>query len=215
VLAGGGALISLTGALATLNLAGGPRRAARPDRAASPYDAGTCRPHPIREDHMSDQRPTEPLRAEHRDLLPHLLALDSAATDAARWDRDAAVAALADIVGFLRGHLVPHAAAEEAVLYPAIEDAMTAPGATATMRADHVEIVARIDRLADTASAIEQRWPDAELARDLAHQLVGLSAILQLHFRKEEDVLLPVLDANLDADGAAALFARMGEAAHR
>lgn len=164
---------------------------------------------------MTEQQPTEPLRAEHRDLLPHLLALDTAANEAAGWNRDAAVGALGDVVGFLRGHLVPHAAAEEAVLYPAVEEAMAAPGATATMRADHVEIVARIDRLADTAAVIEQRWPDADLARDLAHQLVGLSAILQLHFRKEEEVLLPVLDASLDPDAAAALFARMGEVAHQ
>lgn len=164
---------------------------------------------------MTDQRPTEPLRAEHRELLPHLLALDTAANDAARWDRDAAVGAVGAIVGFLRGHLVPHAAAEEAVLYPAVEEAMAAPGATATMRADHVEIVARIDRLADTAATVEQRWPDADLARDIAHQLVGLSAILDLHFRKEEEVLLPVLDASLDANGAAELFARMGEIAHQ
>jgi iron-sulfur cluster repair protein YtfE (RIC family) len=163
---------------------------------------------------MTDQRPTEPLRAEHRDLLPHLLALDTAANDTAAWDRDAAVANIADLVGFLRRHLVPHAAAEEAVLYPAVEDAMGAPGATATMRADHVEIVARIDRLAESGVMVEQRWPDADLARDIAHQLVGLSAILQLHFAKEEDVLLPVLDASLDADAAAALFARMGEVAH-
>lgn len=163
---------------------------------------------------MSDRRPTEPLRAEHRDLLPHLLALDAAAINIAGMDSDAAVKTLADVVGFLRGHLVPHAAAEEAVLYPAVEDAMGAPGATATMRADHVEIVARIDRLAESAATVERRWPDANLARDIAHQLVGLSAILQLHFGKEEDVLLPVLDASLDAGTAAALFTRMGEVAH-
>jgi iron-sulfur cluster repair protein YtfE (RIC family) len=162
-----------------------------------------------------DQRPTEPLRAEHRDLLPHLLALDTVATDVSNWDRDAAVRALGDVVGFLRGHLVPHATAEEQVLYPAVEQAMAAPGATATMAADHAEIVARIDRLADTIATIEQQWPDAALARGVTHQLVGLSAILQLHFRKEEEVLLPVLDASLGADEAAALFARMGDVAHQ
>ena len=91
---------------------------------------------------------------------------------------------------------------------------MAAPGATATMRADHVEIVSRIDRLADTAAAIAIRWPDDTLTRDLAHQLVGLSAILLLHFRKEEEVLLPVLDTALGPDDAAALFARMGKEAH-
>ena len=164
---------------------------------------------------IKDQRPTEPLRAEHRDLLPHLLALDTSATNVGGWDRDAAVRALNDVVDFLRGHLVLHAAAEEEVLYPAVEQVMAAPGATATMAADHAEIVARIDRLANTVETIEQRWPDAALARDVAHQLVGLSAILQLHFRKEEEVLLPVLDASLSADEAAALFARMGAVAHQ
>jgi len=164
---------------------------------------------------MTDQRLTEPLRAEHRDLLPHLLALDTAARDAAGWDRDTAVRDLGEILDFLRGHLVPHATAEEAVLYPAIEAAMAAPGATATMRADHVEIVARIDGLADTVTAIEQGGIDADVARDVAFQLVGLSAILRLHFHKEEEVLLPVLDLTLDADAATALFARMGHVAHQ
>ncbi|HEX6424840.1 MAG TPA: hemerythrin domain-containing protein [Acidimicrobiales bacterium] len=162
----------------------------------------------------SDTLPTEPLRSEHRDLLPHLRALDAAADEVDRWDGDEATHVLGDIVGFLRGHLIPHAHAEEAVLYPAIEEAMSAPGATATMRADHAEIVARIDRLAQAAATVGQRWPDPALARDLAHQLVGLSAILQLHFHKEEDVLLPVLDQRLGVEEASELFTRMGEAAH-
>lgn len=154
--------------------------------------------------------PTEPLRAEHRELLPHLQALDHAADEAYRWDLDEARHVLGGIVEFLRGHLVPHAHAEEQVLYPAIEDAMTAPGATATMRADHSEIVARIERLAATVEALgPDSVDDPARARDMAHQLVGLSAILRLHFAKEEEVLLPVLDRTLDAEHAADLFSRM------
>ena len=158
--------------------------------------------------------PTEPLRAEHRDLLPHLQGLDTIADEVDRWDADEAAHVLGEIVGFLRGHLVPHAKAEEQVLYPAVEEAMAAPGATATMRADHAEIVTRIDRLADMAATVATGWPDKTLARDLAHQLVGLSAILLLHFRKEEEVLLPVLDSALGPDDAATLFAQMGKEAH-
>src|SRR5512139_2863504 len=149
--------------------------------------------------------PTEPLRAEHRDLLPHLQGLETIADEVDRWNADEAAHVLGEIVGFLRGHLVPHARAEEEVLYPAVEEAMAAPGATATMRADHVEIVSRIDRLADTAATVADQWPDNAVARDLAHQLVGLSAILLLHFRKEEEVLLPVLDTTLGSDDAEAL----------
>ncbi|HEX8805174.1 MAG TPA: hemerythrin domain-containing protein [Acidimicrobiales bacterium] len=162
----------------------------------------------------TSQLPTEPLRAEHRDLLPHVGAIDTAADELREWSGDEAVHVLGDIVGFLQGHLVPHATAEEEVLYPAVEDAMAARGATATMQADHAEIVARIDRLTETARAVEQRWPDEALATDLAHQLIGLSAILQLHLRKEEDVLLPVLDAQLTPDQARELFSRMGQVAH-
>jgi iron-sulfur cluster repair protein YtfE (RIC family) len=158
--------------------------------------------------------PTEPLRAEHRDLLPHLLALDTAADEAHEWDDEQARHVLGGIVEFLRGHLVPHAVAEEHVLYPAVEQAMAAPGSTATMRADHAEIVARIDRLAATLDAPDPGWPDAAAARDVAHQLVGLSAILQLHFHKEEEVLLPILDRTLGDAQARQLFARMGEVAH-
>src|SRR5512139_37201 len=158
--------------------------------------------------------PTEPLRAEHRDLLPHLQGLETIADEVDRWNADEAAHVLSEIIGFLRGHLVPHARAEEQVLYPAVEQAMAAPGATATMAADHTEIVARIDRLADTAATVATRWPDNAVARDLTHQLVGLSAILLLHFRKEEEVLLPVLDTTLGSDDAEALFARMGKEAH-
>jgi len=81
---------------------------------------------------------TEPLRAEHRDLLPHLRGLETIADEVDRWNVDEAARVLGEIVGFLRGHLVPHAKAEEQVLYPAVEEAMAAPGATATMRADRL-----------------------------------------------------------------------------
>ena len=74
-----------------------------------------------------------------RDLLPHLLALDTAATNVGDWDRDAAVRTLSDVVDFLRGHLVPHAAAEEEVLYPAVEEAMAACESVITDYARHCQ----------------------------------------------------------------------------
>lgn len=159
-------------------------------------------------------RPTEPLRAEHRDLLPTLEAFDTTAADLDGWSAAEAEHHLGEIVSFLRDHLIPHARAEEAVLYPAVEQAMGAPDATATMRADHTEIVARIDRLGETTAGVAQRWPDAGLALDLSRQLIGLAAILLLHFHKEEEVLLPVLDRRLSPEEAENLFSRMGAVAH-
>lgn len=157
---------------------------------------------------------TEPLRAEHRDLLPHLAELDQTPGSLHAWSPEEALDRLGAIVTFLRGHLIPHATAEEDVLYPAVEQAMRAPGATATMRADHAEVVARIDRLEATVDTVAERWPDPDLIDDVAVQLAGLSSIIGLHFRKEEDILLPELDRALTPEAAEQLFARMGHAAH-
>ncbi|HMA47634.1 MAG TPA: hemerythrin domain-containing protein [Frankiaceae bacterium] len=156
---------------------------------------------------------TEPLRHEHADLLPHLADLDRVAAGLGDWRPDTP-ARLDGIVGFLRGHLVPHARAEEVALYPRVEQAMGAPGATDTMTADHAEIVRRIDALAATVATVGTGPASAEQTEQLRAQLYGLAAILVLHFRKEEDVLLPVLDARLSPDDARAMFAEMAAVAH-
>jgi iron-sulfur cluster repair protein YtfE (RIC family) len=156
---------------------------------------------------------TEPLRREHADLLPHLTELDDLASGIDDWRADTTTR-LRAAVEFLQDHLVPHARAEEAALYPLVEELMDAPGATDTMRADHVEIVRRISALAAAIADVGAAPPTAARAEQLRGELYGLSAILQLHFRKEEEVLLPVLDAGLDADEGTRLFAAMSAAAH-
>lgn len=151
---------------------------------------------------------TDPFREEHAHLRPHLDELDAVADGLDAWAGDTP-ARLDAILDFLRGHLVPHARAEEEVLYPAVERAMAAPGATATMVADHREIVRRADELAVSAAV----GPAA--ASTLRRQLYALRAILDLHFDKEEAVLLPVLEARLTPEQADRLFAEMAASAHR
>jgi iron-sulfur cluster repair protein YtfE (RIC family) len=157
---------------------------------------------------------TEPLRAEHRLLVPKLDALRVLAAELDTGTVDATRMALDDVVSMMRKDLLPHARAEEAVLYPAVERAMGAPGAMATMVADHREIARRIEALAGMTWAFEGRHPRPDELEDLRAQLLGLWAILLLHFEKEEDVLLPVLDEHLDPDGAHALFDEMSEHTH-
>lgn len=158
-------------------------------------------------------RVTEPLRSEHQDLWPHLAALGGVATELDDWSEHTA-GRLAEVVAFLRSHLIPHATAEEAVLYPKVEALLGAPGATATMAADHVEIVSRIDELDRLVAAVGPERPDAETVERLRRRLYGLDAILALHFAKEEDVLLPVLDERLTAEEAQDMFRAMGHVAH-
>ena len=94
---------------------------------------------------------TEPLRAEHAQLLPRLESLPDAALALERGD-DEVPAAVDAALAFLRDTLIPHAEAEDAALYPVVERVMSAPGATATMSRDHLEVVqltAHLQRLRD------------------------------------------------------------------
>jgi iron-sulfur cluster repair protein YtfE (RIC family) len=155
---------------------------------------------------------TQPLRDEHRQLLPRIEALRHAAemVDAAP---DRLAAALDDVLDFLRGDLIPHARAEDAALYPVVEQVMHAPGATATMRRDHVEVVALTDELRGLRDGLTGA-PSAAQRRTLRQVLYGLYGIVRLHFAKEEEVYLPVLDAGLAPDEASAMFHAMHEHAH-
>lgn len=156
--------------------------------------------------------PTSPIREEHRELVPHLRHIETAAVGVWSWNAEEAGRRLPSIVAFLRDQLIPHAELEEAVLYPEI-DRITGGPTTATMTLDHVEIGARIDRLAASVStAIEDWGPD--VAADLSRQLASLAAIVVLHFEKEEEALLPLLDEALTNEAATELFARMGHDEH-
>jgi iron-sulfur cluster repair protein YtfE (RIC family) len=152
---------------------------------------------------------TDPLREEHRGLLPHVQQLRAAGEAVDRLPPGALREVLDDALSFLRGHLVPHALAEDAALYPAVEDVMGAPGATATMRRDHVEVVRLVDELAAVRADLAERGPAPAEVHDLQRLLFGLHAVVGLHFAKEEEVYLPLLDAGLPAERAAQVFRDM------
>jgi iron-sulfur cluster repair protein YtfE (RIC family) len=124
------------------------------------------------------------------------------------------LAALDTALAFLRESLIPHAQAEDAVLYPRVEQVMQAPRATATMSRDHAEVVrltADLERVGDSL----QGAPDPERHRELQRILYGLYGIIRLHFAKEEELYLPLLDAGLGSAEAAEMFRAMHESAHR
>ena len=131
---------------------------------------------------MSD---IESFREEHAALLEHIGHLRSLAAQLPDQDVDERAAGVERALGFLRGSLIPHARAEERVLYPAIAGLLGSPEATATMVSDHRAIVARIEELARTQPEALDR---------LQELLYGLHALLVVHFRKEEEDYLPLLE---------------------
>ena len=128
---------------------------------------------------------------EHAGLFPHLDHLGSLASEAATVDEDDLRTRLREALAVLRDGLLPHARDEEVSVYPAAEKVLRAVGgATRTMSIDHRfvgEMVAELGGLSDGLLSSANR----ERIRRL---LYGLQAILQVHFTKENEAYVPLLN---------------------
>jgi iron-sulfur cluster repair protein YtfE (RIC family) len=145
-------------------------------------------------------RPTEPFRREHAELHVHIEHIGQAAREVAHLERSEREVLVGRIVAFLTGTLVPHARAEEQVLYPAWAKLVGFDDAAVPMVHDHEAIVARVERLEQT---------DVDDVDTLQELLYGLSALISVHFRKEEDIQLPAFDA-APPEVTQAVLERMG-----
>lgn len=147
-------------------------------------------------------RPTEPFRHEHAELLGHIEHLAQAAREMPGLPEPERAALRDRAIAFLRGTLIPHAEAEEHILYPAWAKLVGFPDAAVPMVHDHEAIVARVQRLEATALA------DVDALQEV---LYGLHALILVHFGKEEELQLPVFDAAPEV--AEDVLRRMGEVA--
>ena len=155
---------------------------------------------------------TRPIRDEHRELLPHVEQLRAAADGVGHIPGEVLRRKLEAANEFLTHHLIPHAMAEDAVLYPAVDRLMGGAKATATMSRDHVEVV-RLTNELGTLRVFHDAEPDAARANDLRRVLYGLYALVRTHFAKEEEIYLPLLDERLTLAEASSLFSDMERAA--
>ena len=137
----------------------------------------------------------EAMRAHHRVLGEQLSDRVSAvaAAAAAGQPHEAAVAAL---IAYLAGEILPHAAAEEVTIYPAAAALDGLAGTVSEMAAEHKVLSEAAGRLAEPAGAAST----AERAEEIASLFAG-------HVAKENDVLLPALLASQGTDLPALLAA--------
>jgi uncharacterized protein (DUF2249 family)/hemerythrin-like domain-containing protein len=108
-----------------------------------------------------------------------------------------------DFVAFLKNELLPHAAGEEAQLYPVMDEIVRAHGKpTETMQIDHEYIKNYIARIEEVAAQPSAAVPEALAARRARLAQLGsqLSAIFEMHLAKEERVYLPLLEQYVSED---------------
>jgi iron-sulfur cluster repair protein YtfE (RIC family) len=151
---------------------------------------------------------TQPLRDEHKELIPHIEKILEVANSLPEASSEQIRDGVKDVYEFLAYHLVPHAQAEEAALYPVVQKVLGSPEATKTMSRDHVEVGRYVDELAELQLDISPRNFKA-----LQRVLYGVYALVKVHFAKEEEVYLPILEERLSLDEAREMFEAMENAA--
>ncbi len=157
---------------------------------------------------------TQPLRDEHKELFPHVDRI----RQVAELIGEAPVAEIRRGVGevydFLANHLKPHAEAEEAALYPVVQKVLGSPDATKTMSRDHVEVGFYIEELASLRNDLTGEALTTTQIKSLRRVLFGVYGLVKVHFAKEEEVYLPILDQRLTPESAQEMFEAMEAAAH-
>jgi hypothetical protein len=94
------------------------------------------------------------------------------------------------VVDLLKDYLLPHLAAEEAVLYPAAERQLptTAASLTSVLVREHAIMRRWIEEMEQLAT---RSMPDAEAFIRRGERLLGL---IESHFEVDEGLLFPILD---------------------
>ena len=139
------------------------------------------------------------VRDEHRELLARIEVLRTVADSIGTAPMESIREGVGQAYTFLIHQLIPHAQAEEQVLYPTVGSLLRAVEATQTMSRDHLEII----RLTEELEALRLHLfytPVSEADEQaLRRVLYGLYAIIKLHLNKEEEIYLPILEARLPA----------------
>jgi hypothetical protein len=128
---------------------------------------------------------TELIREDHAHLRDHVEHMRVAARELPGMTPQERREVIARIVDFLRGTLLPHADEEEHSFYLDVARKLGKPEATAAMTHDHVAIRVRTVELAAT---------DEDEIDRLQELLYGLYALISVHFWKEEQLYLPLIE---------------------
>ena len=152
---------------------------------------------------------TKPLIDEHKALYRQVENLRFAGDAVGESLTTSAHDKIEQAYDFLTRELYPHAQAEDQVLYPIVQKIMDSPLATATMSRDHMEVERLTQELGSLRVHKAQLSVPFDHAMALRRVLYSLYALIKLHFAKEEEIYLPLLDSKLTEQEAHEMFEKM------
>jgi iron-sulfur cluster repair protein YtfE (RIC family) len=154
---------------------------------------------------------SQPLRNEHKELTSQIELLRTVADSIGSAPLEAMREGVGEAYSFLMQQLIPHAQAEEQIVYPTVGRLLRTLEATDTMSRDHLEVI----RLTEELEALRLHLFYSPVSKSdqqaMRRVLYGLYAILKLHLAKEEEIYLPLLETRLGAEE----MHRMAEAMER
>lgn len=139
--------------------------------------------------------PTQTLRQEHTEMSSYLEIMLRVADSVGMVPVPMMLHEVDNVCKFLTHELIPHARADEEVLLPLIEKVTASPALTTNMRRDHADVKRLAEQLIDLSGQLQVEPLNAFRANELRRLLYGLYAVLKLHFAKEEEIYLPILDS--------------------
>jgi hemerythrin-like domain-containing protein len=133
------------------------------------------------------------LEDEHTRIGHGLAMLHESITSAHHLDRLEAVERITRVLIWLRRDLLPHAAWEEAWLYPKIDLEAGSPWATRALHFEHQQIRELAELLEIQFDRVHERWGN-EVAFGLVASLARLEALITAHVSQEDRFVLPILN---------------------
>jgi iron-sulfur cluster repair protein YtfE (RIC family) len=132
---------------------------------------------------------------EHRRLRAGLSNLQEVILTADRLTQSQAMEGVVRTLHWLRRDVLPHAAWEEAWLYPHVDRQTGTPWATRALRFEHEQIREIATVLENEFQVAHEHWTSAQAFR-LIVALTRLETLAAAHLAQEERMVVPLLDGS-------------------
>jgi hemerythrin-like domain-containing protein len=134
---------------------------------------------------------------EHRDLAPGIDRIHDVARAVGSIAPSDWSSAVLEVIDWVDTVLRPHAAWEDAWLYPEIARRPGSPGATTLMTFEHHQIL-EVARKLEADRTLLRREPGRDEVVELQGDLFALEALLSAHLEREKRFLIPLLEIAVD-----------------